>query len=130
MVSYEDVDAAARWLCDAFGFEPVGERLADGTGRATHIELALGDASVFLGWPGPAYMDPVHHTAVCAEAREWSDVPWVIDGVFLRVPDVDAHHAHAVAHGAVILRAPEDAPPGRLYAAADPFGHRWMFAAS
>jgi uncharacterized glyoxalase superfamily protein PhnB len=128
MVSYEDVDAAARWLSDAFGFAFVSQPMTDEAGRTTHAEIALEGATVFLGWPGSDYMDPSHHAAVCDEARAWSRVPWVIDGVFIRVDDVDAHFDRARERGATILREPEDLPPGRLYSAADPFGHRWMFA--
>jgi uncharacterized glyoxalase superfamily protein PhnB len=54
-------------------------------------------------------------------------VPWVVDGTFVTVDDVDAHHAHAMLAGATILRGPEDTPIGRLYTAADHEGHRWMF---
>ena len=56
------------------------------------------------------------------------DNPWVVDGQHVRVDDVDAHHARAVAHGATILREPEEPGVGeRLYTAEDPEGHRWMF---
>jgi len=127
MISYEDVGSAADFLIEAFGFTEVGERFADRDGRVTHLELERGGATVMLGWPGPDYMDPSHHASMCAWASAWLATPWVIDGVLVTVEDVDAHHAHAEASGAIILRAPEDGPPGRLYAAADPSGHRWMF---
>jgi uncharacterized glyoxalase superfamily protein PhnB len=51
----------------------------------------------------------------------------VVDGVLLYVEDAEAHRATAREAGAEIVRDLEDAPPGRLYVAADPEGHRWMF---
>jgi hypothetical protein len=43
MLSYEDVAAAAEWLCAAFGFREMG-RFENG-GRVTHVNLAAGDGS-------------------------------------------------------------------------------------
>ena len=61
-------------------------------------------------------------------ARRAYDNPWVIDGHFVEVADVDAHHERAVAAGATILRPPEEPGHGhRVYSAEDPEGHRWMF---
>jgi uncharacterized glyoxalase superfamily protein PhnB len=54
-------------------------------------------------------------------------LPYVIDGVHLTVGNVDAHFERAKAAGATILREPMSEPYGRLYNAADPEGHRWMF---
>ncbi|HEY7016989.1 MAG TPA: VOC family protein [Gaiellaceae bacterium] len=127
MVSYEDVGAAVNWLCDAFGFEESGQRFDDGEGHVTHAELSLGDATVFLGWPGPDYRSPRRHAQECEQAARWLATPWVIDGVHVEVADVDAHCRRARAAGAVILRELEDLPFGRLYSAADLEGHRWMF---
>jgi hypothetical protein len=43
--------------------------------------------------------------------------------------DVDGHHAHAVAEGAQIEKAPEDQFYGdRSYIAIDLEGHRWTFS--
>jgi uncharacterized glyoxalase superfamily protein PhnB len=53
---------------------------------------------------------------------------WVIDGLFVEVDDVEAHHARAREHGAAILREPEEPGIGyRIYTAEDLEGHRWMF---
>jgi uncharacterized glyoxalase superfamily protein PhnB len=127
MISYEDPGSAADWLCEAFGFRQDGERFTDPSGKVTHVELERDGANVMLGWPGPMYRSPRHHASSCEEAREWLSTPWVIDGVLVYVDDVDVHLEQARAAGAEILRGPEDAPWGRLYAAADPEGHRWMF---
>lgn len=127
MVSYEDIGAAADRLCRAFGFEERGERFANPDGTVTQAEIWLGDARIMIGWPGPEYLSPAHHAETCEDARRWSDVPWVIDGALAYVDGVDAHVARARLEGAVILCELTDEPPGRLYAAADPEGHRWMF---
>jgi uncharacterized glyoxalase superfamily protein PhnB len=126
-ISYEDVDAAADWLSQAFGFQEQGERYADDDGRVTHAELGLEGALVMLGWPGPDYRSPKHHAEDCAQARRWLRPPHVVDGVLVYVSDVDAHCKRAKAAGATILREPTDEPYGRLYTAADIEGHRWMF---
>ncbi len=61
-------------------------------------------------------------------ARRAYDNPWVIDGHFVEVGDVEAHYERARAGGATILREPEEPGIGfRIYAAEDPEGHRWMF---
>jgi PhnB protein len=127
MISYEDVGAAVDWLGTAFGFRESDERYTDDQGRVTHAELELDGATVMLGWPGPDYRSPAHHAQDCEQAARWLSTPWVIDGVHVEVADVDAHHERARASGATILRELEDLPFGRLYAAADLEGHRWMF---
>jgi uncharacterized glyoxalase superfamily protein PhnB len=127
MLSYEDVGAAIDFLGRAFGFVERGERYTDSDGRPTHAEMELNGAVVMLGWPGPDYRSPRRHAETCAEARAWLDVPFVIDGAMVEVDDVDAHLERARGAGAEILREPKDEPYGRLYNAADPEGHRWMF---
>jgi uncharacterized glyoxalase superfamily protein PhnB len=127
MLSYEDVGAAVEWLSRAFGFEESGQRFDDGEGHVTHAELSLDGAIVFLGWPGPDYRGPRRHAEECEQAARWLATPWVVDGVHVAVADVDAHYERARAAGAEIIREPDDLPFGRLYSAADPEGHRWMF---
>ena len=56
------------------------------------------------------------------------DNPWVIDGHFIEVDDLELHFARAREHGATILRGPEEPGIGmRIYTAEDIEGHRWMF---
>src|SRR5262249_21952778 len=90
-------------------------------------EISLGEgATVFLSTP-PGYQSPRRHRETCDGARRAYVNPWVIDGHFVEVDDVDAHHARAAAHGATILCEPEDQPFGlRIYTAEDPEGHSWM----
>jgi uncharacterized glyoxalase superfamily protein PhnB len=127
MLTYEDVAAAADWLCSAFGFRESGERYTDDEGRVTHAELSFGDGEVMLGFASPHYRSPRRHAAECEHAARWLDNPYVVDGVLVHVDELDAHLERARAAGADILRGPDDQPFGRLYAAADVEGHRWMF---
>jgi PhnB protein len=127
MRSYEDVGAMVDWLVRAFGFRECAERYTEPDGTVTHAELDLDGAHVMLGWPGPDYHAPARHAGECEHARRWLAVPHVVDGVLVYVADVDAHCERARAAGATILAQPRTEPYGRLYNAADPEGHRWMF---
>jgi uncharacterized glyoxalase superfamily protein PhnB len=127
MLSYEDAGAASDWLCDAFGFRET-LRYEEQDGTVTHVTLELGDGAVMLGNPGPDYRSPKRHAEECEAARKWLEVPYVVDGVHADVDDVDEHFRRAKEAGATILSEVEDTPVGRHYRAADPEGHRWMFA--
>src|SRR5262245_36305735 len=101
-LGYADVVAAAEWLCAAFGFTP---RIRIGSHR---IQLNVRDGAI-----------------VVIEGGGGSS------SVMVRVDDVDAHHAHAVARGVEIARAPKSHPFGeRQYTAVDLGGHRWKFTQS
>jgi uncharacterized glyoxalase superfamily protein PhnB len=52
----------------------------------------------------------------------------VIDGLFVQVDDIDAHHAQALAAGATVIRplGDVDFTGMRRYTAEDLEGHRWM----
>jgi uncharacterized glyoxalase superfamily protein PhnB len=128
-IAYEDAAAAIDWLCSAFGFEErAGERYTAEDGTIGHAELSLEGATIYLATPTPEYQSPKHHRETCEAARRWQDNPWVIDGLFVQVDDVEAHHARAVAAGATVLRGPEEPGIGfRIYTAEDIEGHRWMF---
>jgi PhnB protein len=130
-IAYENAAEAIDWLTRAFGFrENRQARMTGDDGTIGHAELDVGDGSViFLATPSPHYESPKRHRAHCEAAAKWSDNPWVIDGYMVQVDDVDAHHARAVAVGAVVLRAPEDVEGAgiRLWSGEDVEGHRWMF---
>jgi uncharacterized glyoxalase superfamily protein PhnB len=129
MLSYEDAAAAIDWLCTAFGFEEdAGVRHTEPDGTVTHAELSLGGARIMLATPSKAYRGPRRHRETCADAAAWLDNPWVVDGVFVEVDDVEAHCERARGAGAAILREPQEPGVGfRIYTAEDPEGHRWMF---
>ncbi len=102
---YADVRAAAEWLCRAFGFS---ERLRIADHR---VQLRVGDAAIVVVQQGATPAGP--------------------SGVMVRVADVDAHHARALAMGARVLGAPVSYPYGeRQYSAVDLGGHRWTFSQS
>jgi uncharacterized glyoxalase superfamily protein PhnB len=124
-LGYEDCAAAADWLGRAFGFTEV-ERI-DESGTITHVTLAVGDGLVFLGHPGDDYLNPLHLRGQSEAAARMYRVPWVIDGVWVAVDDLDAHFERAREAGAGILSEPETTPHGRQYRAEDLEGHRWMF---
>ncbi|MBA3717594.1 MAG: VOC family protein [Actinobacteria bacterium] len=130
MIAYEDAAGAIDWLCDAFGFiEDADQRYTEEDGTVTHAELSFDGGSIMLATPNNEYRNPKHHREECEAARRWLDNPYVIDGLHVRVDDLDAHYERAKAKGATILREPYEPGVGfRLYSAEDPEGHRWMFA--
>lgn len=99
---YEDVHAAAHWLCNAFGFV---ERLRIADHR---IQLSFGDANLVVRDGTPS-----------GEGHS----------IMVRVSDADAHARRAAEHGATITMPPGDQPFGeRQYSAVDFAGHRWTFS--
>lgn len=126
-LGYEDAAAAIDWLCAAFGAVENRESRFEGAGRITHAELMLDDAIVYVSTPDD-YVSPRRLREECDAARAMYANPWVIDGLFVEVDDVDAHCERAREHGAAIIREPDEPGVGfRVYTAEDPEGHRWMF---
>ena len=126
MIAYEDAAAAIDWRTEAFGSrERPEQRYTAEDGTVTHAELERDGAIVMLATPNADYQGPKRHRESCDQARCWQDNPWVVDGLFVLVDDVDAHHAQAAA----VIRPLEDSPGTgmRLYTAEDLEGHRWMF---
>jgi uncharacterized glyoxalase superfamily protein PhnB len=133
MIAYEDAAAAIDWLTEAFGFqEREGQRYTAEDGTVGHTELELGEEVVMLATPNREYQSPKRHRETCDAARRWLDNPWLIDGVFVQVEDVDGHHARATAAGANVIRPLENVEFASmsLYTAEDIEGHRWMFGQS
>ena len=126
MISYKNGMAALDWLHRAFGFGETA-RLAAPDGRLSHGEMTAGDGLIMLASPTPDYQGPKRHREVCEQARRWSAVPWIIDGVLVYVDNLGEHFARAKAAGATILSEIESGPPGRRYRAEDLEGHRWFF---
>src|SRR5918995_1563388 len=93
MLTYEDVAAAAEWLCRVFDFRETGERYSDEQGRVTHAEVSFGeDGLVMLGFASPDYRGPRRHAEECEQARRWLDNPYAVDGVHVQVEGLDEHH--------------------------------------
>lgn len=118
---YERPGAAARWLVDVFGLEPVSDLptqpdpLPEGHHGPPWIELRAGNASlmIFRREAGPA-----RDASLDGGPRH---EPWVY------VDDLDAHLAHAEQAGARILKRKEW-PWLPSYVTADLEGNRWTFA--
>lgn len=126
MISYEHGVRALEWLARAFGFRET-TRLTTPAGRLAHGEMRAGDGLIMLASPTPEYRGPRRHRETCEQARRWSTVPWIIDGVLVYVDHLERHLARARSAGATILSEIEDGPPGRRYRAEDLEGHRWFF---
>ena len=111
---YRDGIAAMKFLEQAFGFR---ERMCmvDEDGTLRHGEMQLGNAVVMLGCP--------------PDLRTPKELGQVTVGMYVHVPDVDAHYEQAVAAGADVDGPPVDQSYGeRSYGARDPEGHQWWFA--
>ena len=126
MLSYEDGVAALEWLARAFGFRELARHTTP-DGRLAHGEMRAGEGLIMLASPSPDYHGPRRHREVCEQARKWSAVPWIIDGVLVVVNDLDRHFKRAQAAGATVLSGIEEGPPGRRYRVEDLEGHRWFF---
>lgn len=124
MLAYEKPEAVD-WLARAFGFRVLDRRVEGG--RLTHAELDTGGGVVMLATPSLNYRGPKRHREECDVARSWHDVPYIIDGVLVYIPDVESHFERAKAAGATILSPVEQGPDGKRYRAEDLEGHRWMF---
>jgi uncharacterized glyoxalase superfamily protein PhnB len=115
---YDDVDRAARFLEEAFGFKRIFES-PDPKGGLAHAQLAHGAGKVMLGKVGPG-LRPV---------KSPRSLDALHGGIYVYVEDVDAHCAQARKAGAEILLEPGDQFWGdRMYCAVDPEGHFWMIA--
>ncbi|SED66145.1 VOC family protein [Streptomyces sp. TLI_105] len=112
---YEDAKAAIKQLTEGFGFTE--HAVYEGEdGRVMHAELACGNGMVMLGSKG--------------SGTEFDKL--MGDGgptaVYVRVDDVDEHHARAVAQGIEIVLPPRDQEYGaRDYTARDAEGNVWSF---
>lgn len=124
---YEDPAAAITFLERAFGFD-TRLRIDAPDGGVVHSELTYGDAVVMVsGLVGEGGVDATRAAPAQLGGRN-------TQSLFLYVDDVEAHHARAVAAGAVVRTAPADSDYGeeywadRGYEAVDPEGHRWWFS--
>jgi uncharacterized glyoxalase superfamily protein PhnB len=107
-LAYADVNEAADWLQDVFGFTV---RLRIGDHR---VQLVYGDGAV-----------------IATELHASAPGPDAAHALLVRVEDANRHHEHTVRHGAHVLRPPQDYPYGeRQYTAEDLGGHVWTFSES
>jgi uncharacterized glyoxalase superfamily protein PhnB len=117
LLVYEDIERAHDFLVEAFGFGAGGvER--DGDGRVVHGEVVAGDGPIWLHRATPEHELASPHSSNAQTG-----------GLVVRVDDVDAHYAQALAAGAHIDQEPADQPYGqREYGVRDLEGYRWWFA--
>jgi uncharacterized glyoxalase superfamily protein PhnB len=110
VLAYQNVNQAATWLCDAFGFSV---RLRIGNHR---VQLNVGDAAVIVRE---------------MRSNEVNATPGTGQSVLIRVEDADAHCNRAKEHGARITQEPVTHPYGeRQYNADDFAGYSWTFSQS
>ena len=126
MLAYEDGVTAMDWLAKAFGFQEKEKWVAE-DGTLSHGEMIAGEGLIMLATPTKDYQSPKHHRETCEQARKWSEVPYIIDGVVVHVVDLEEHYKTAKECGARILSDIEDGPPGKRYRVEDIEGHRWFF---
>jgi uncharacterized glyoxalase superfamily protein PhnB len=110
-LTYPDVPAAVKWLCDAFGFRV---RLRIGEAHRAQLHVPGGGAVIVADESG--------------ERRAPREDPGVTHGVMVRVEDATGHCERARAAGARIVAEPTDYPYGeRQYTVEDLGGHTWTF---
>lgn len=110
VLTYANVNQAATWLCDAFGFSV---RLRIGNHR---VQLNVGEGAVIVREPRPSEVN----AALGAGCL-----------IMVRVEDADAHCNRAKGHGARITQDPTTYPYGeRQYNAVDFAGYFWTFSQS
>lgn len=106
---YPSVSAAVDWLT-TFGFRTTFQ-VPGPDGTAAHIEMRLGEGTIFLAPLSPERSGP------------FADVTQFVN---LVVDDPDRHHAQAKAEGGNVVIAPRDTPFGaRFYALRDPEHVLW-----
>lgn len=110
-VYYDRPGTAARWLSEAFGFEPAGNMPKPGDERSDWTEFRIGNCSLMV----------FKRDGVAAADGTKTHVPWVF------VDDLDAHFANARAKGATIVE-PIHQHGYRAYVVDDPEGNRWTIA--
>lgn len=101
-IQVRDLEASTRFYTDILGFQ---------------VNETRSDAIVFAQTSGAAFA--IRKPMVDLEA---SRLGWGV-GVWFAVPDADALHEKAVAHGARVLAPPANGPFGRMFVVADPDGY-------
>jgi uncharacterized glyoxalase superfamily protein PhnB len=116
-LAYNDEVAARDYLVRVFQLDEIREARTD-TGDSVLAWLRVGDGVVMIG-KANAEVHQIHSPSSLGNTTVQ---------MMVYVHDIDAHYAHAVAEGANITMAVEDAFYGeRRYEATDLEGHRWHF---
>lgn len=108
VLAYPDVTAAAKWLCEVFGFK---------------IRLRIGSHRIQLSYDGCAIVVSQGHTPSSAAAASHS--------IMVRVTDIDEHFRNVQRGGGKVIGVPTSFPFGeRQYTIEDVGGHLWTFSES
>ena len=120
-IRYDDPNAALDWLCRTFGFttkDVFRDDSGDDTGTVVHAVLAHGTDTFMIsrpreaGWLGGATAAPLAGPI----------------SMYVVVDDPVAHHDHALAEGATVVRGLEHMDYGsHEYSARDLEGNLWSF---
>ena len=113
VLRYDKAAAAIEWITNVAGFE-AGLVIADAAGNVEHAELWYGDGVV----------------VVMSRAEFRPDKPVLTSGpgmIEVTVPDVRAHHAHAVSLGAEVVQPVLDGVAGLSFVLRDAEGNLWVF---
>lgn len=117
---YRDVEAAASWLRDAFGFEE-SRVIRDVDGKVRFAQLAHGSSMIMLCPLGGSAFD-----AYMAQPEDGGGRETQVCYVF--VPDAEEHKSRATAAGAeLVLDLDGGDGKGQGYSCRDPEGHIWSF---
>jgi len=120
VLRYRNPGAAARWLCDAFGFRE-HESAQESDHHVKYILLRLGDSGVLVR--------PVTNSVFDDLMVE----PSAVGGgnthvLYLPILDAELHCERAKAAGAKVeLEPQQDGLGGHFYTCRDPEGHLWSF---
>jgi uncharacterized glyoxalase superfamily protein PhnB len=120
VLRYRNPGAAARWLCEAFGFQE-HESAQESDRHVKYILLRLADSCVLVRPVSSSVFDDLmlEPSAVGGGNTHVLYVP---------IPDAELHCARAQAAGAKVeLEPQDDGLGGRFYTCRDPEGHLWSF---
>lgn len=120
---YRDLEAAATWLENAFGFE-LRSVERDSSDRIVGAQAVLGGGMVMLATVGESAYD--------ALMRQPDEVGGAeTQSCYIIVADVDAHYANSKSHGAEIVLDLQKLDHGGVgYLCRDLEGHLWSFGNS
>ena len=113
---YDDAPAAIEWLCAAFGFEKRFVAPGPQPGTIDHAQLGIGPEVIMIASARGA-----------ARGVRGSETE-PRQGIYVYVPDVEAHLARAKSHGATVTQPLRHLDYGsHEYSALDCEGHAWSF---